>query len=188
MWRQCFTLILKNLIDLNCIVDVLPGQPGALPVIEFSAALVQLRYFSLFSLSYQNTLGLMLLLPLLIQMRVNTICGQCLVKIFVIAVVVVPESLTCLILQFSHILLVPRQAVCLLPKNVTTRHSNLKFGEHEANGAIYIVAQTMVRSLVLKSGDSSDGRLALFSALAILKVLHALLVLITSSNHPRLFD
>lgn len=130
----------------------------------------------------------MLALLLLIQMRVNTICGQCLVKILVFAVVVVPDSLACLILQFSHILLVPRQAVCLLPKNATTRHSNLKLGELEANGAIYIEAQTVMRSLVLKSGDSSDGRLALLSALAILKVLHALLVLITSSYHPRLLD
>ena len=76
----------------------------------------------------------------------------------------------------------------MLPKNATTRHSNLKLGELEANGAIYIEAQTVMRSLVLKSGDSSDGRLALLSALAILKVLHALLVLITSSYHPRLLD
>ena len=127
------------------------------------------------------------LLPL-IQMRVNTIGRQCFVKNLVFTVVVVSDSFTRLIFQFCNILLVPWQAVCLVPKNATTRHSNLKLGEFEANGAIHIVAQTVVRSLVLKSGDSSDGRLALFSALAIPKVLHDLLVLITSSYHPCLLD
>ena len=188
MWRECFTLLLKNMIDLISIIYVLHGQPGALPVIEFSAALIQLRYFGLFSLSYQDALGLMLNLLPLIQMRVNTIGRQCFVKNLVFTVVVVSDSFTSLTLQFSNIFRIPWQAVCLLTKNATTRHSNLKLGEFMANGAIYFFAQTVVRLLVLMSGDSSNSRVALFSALAMLKAQRAMLVLITSSYHSCLLD
>ena len=107
----------------------------------------------------------------------------------VFAVVVISDCLACSILELSYIVFVPWQAVSLLPENVSAGHCKLELGELGADGAIDIVAQTVVRSLVLESGDGLDCGLALFPALTVLNQLHTdLLLLICRTLDPGFMD